>query len=180
MKHTFYYSIVLLIVLSACRQRNETLIDRPDTDLIESRAVNTKATKDYVAYIALLSSSTYTLSFSVEPVSTGYVCKVTTNDNVEIYDDSFAGYPTALPIDFVIGPSPYFRQGTFILGSSVGQKGKFEGNGKSYLGFREKRTDGYHYGWISVDVPVANGHILVHEYGIMNPVDYSIKTAQVY
>ncbi len=178
MKYSLLATLMLLLAISACRKQNQTQTDKPDNDLIESRAVNVKITNNNPASLQLLSSGRYILTFSVEPLSTGYKCQVTTSQDIEIYDDSFAGYPTALPVNFVIGAATYFRQGTFILGSSLGQKGKFEGKGKSYLGFREKRTDGYHYGWISVEVAVANGKVEVYEYGIMNTADMSIKTAQ--
>lgn len=39
---------------------------------------------------------------------------------------------------------------SFVLGTSVGNEGLFEGSGLRYLGFRILNNAEYQYGWISI------------------------------
>ena len=54
----------------------------------------------------------------------------------------------------------------FVLGTSVGNAGLFEGNGLKYLGFRILNNGKYQYGWISINNNQGNNCVEIESYAI--------------
>ncbi len=170
--------LVFILCISSCRQRNigESII--ADNPVIDVRTVNSKAVNNKPLKLELFGVDEV-LWFSVEPESTGYRASVRTSSNVSLLLDGWS--PDIFPLDKneVIDGSSFYTNGTFILGSSSTSSGIFEGNGFAYLGLRINRPSGYHYAWVSIEVPVGNGNIKVYKYAMNKASNTQILTGQL-
>lgn len=95
---------------------------------------------------------THYLTFEIISLSTGHAVRVKSSNNVQILDSSTFGYPDALDLDAEISETAIWSTGNnFVLGTSVGNGGLFEGAGVKHLGFRVEREGVYHYSWVSLE-----------------------------
>lgn len=131
-------------------------------------AIETRAEVDSTAFmIELAGYRDALLTFEVIPLSTGHATRVQPSERVEILDSSTFGYPDALISGETISESNTWAQdGPFVLGTSVGNAGNFEGAGLRYLGFRIQLNNQWYYGWVSLDNNIGNTSLFIIEHGL--------------
>jgi len=107
------------------------------------------------------------LNFEIIPLSTGHAVRVQPRSDIQIMDSSTFGYPNALTAgEEISASSDWSTGGNFVLGTSVGNAGNFEGAGIRYLGFRINDDNNYYYGWVELDNNVGNTLLTISNYGI--------------
>jgi len=158
MKTMINFLLTFLPLLISCSNS-----DTQPIDLIESETIDIKITPNNSIkiksklYFEIITLNEETYASRVQP----------TSDLVQILDSSTFGYPDALELNDVINEnSSRSVDNNFVLGTSVGNAGLFEGNGLKYLGFRILNNGEYQYGWISLINNQGNDCLEIKSYAI--------------
>jgi hypothetical protein len=108
------------------------------------------------------SAAGVSITFEIGSLSPGHYARAIPA-NCQLLDRSMYGYATALHAGDTIGPGTGWQSthSHFVLGTSVGHAGQFEGQGDRYLGFRFPGPDTtYRYGWVLLHC--NSGNTVVH------------------
>lgn len=178
MRTQFSFLIMAIFCLFSCAKTEQT-VEIPS--LIISKTVDNEITIDN-SFSMDFRNCDNALSFEIIGLSSGYACRVNSTNSVEILDSSTYGYPDALAIDELIAPNgQWSNEHTFVIGTSVGSGGNFEGKGPRYLGFRllGEQDGAYRYGWILLDNNEGNTSLNVISYGLNYIYGNSIRAGQI-
>ena len=151
-------------------------------DQIEFRTIGFKVTPDNSITIELLDSIYINLVFEITTLGEEtYASRVHPIDGtVQILDNSTYGYPDALELDSIINDEQnWIPSLNYVLGTSVGNAGLFEGSGLRYLGFRIVNGSEYQYGWVSIINNEGNTCVEIKEYAVNLTTGRSILAGQV-
>lgn len=108
-----------------------------------------------------------------------YASRVHPNAKVQILDNSTYGYPDALNLDESINSEQNWSdRNNFVLGTSIGNGGIFEGKGLRYLGFRILNNGEYQYGWIALINNEGNTCVEIESYAVNTTIGKSILAGQ--
>ena len=119
------------------------------------------------------------LNFHIIPLSEGFAVRVQPGSDIQILDSSTFGYPDALDIDSEISNiNIWSTDSNFVLGTTVGHGGQFEGAGKKYLGFRLLDNNNTYYGWVSLENNNGSTLLLIDNYQIKFESDEPILAGQ--
>lgn len=160
----FVIAFSFLLFTLSCKSSESELIDQ-----IESRIVGVKVTPDNPITVYLLDSIYVNLVFEIITLSEEtYASRVhPIDETIQILDNSTYGYPNALELDEIINEEQsWSMENNFVLGTSVGNGGLFEGSGLKYLGFRIVNGGEYQYGWVSIINNEGNTCVEIKEYAV--------------
>ena len=155
--------------------------DAEPVDSIELKTVGIKITPNNSVEIDLLDDIESKIYFEIITLSEEtYASRINTaNNSVQILDNSTFRYPDALELNEVINEDQNWSLETsFVLGTSVGNAGLFEGSGLRYLGFRILNNAEYQYGWISIINNQGNDCVEIESYAINLTSGQSILAGQ--
>lgn len=170
-----FYFLVIALFFHSCSE-SESI-----EDMIVVQSVDSKVTINNPIDINLLDSTAITLNFEIFSLDGGaYASRVHPNGRVQILDNSTYGYSDALSIDDPINEEHNWSlSNNFVLGTSVGNAGQFEGQGLKYLGFRILNNGKYQYGWIALANKEGNTCVEIESYAVNITNGKSISAGQV-
>jgi len=168
---------VTALLFWSCSNLEETTLELEN--VIEYKVLDHKVTPDNNVKINLSDTDHLIILFEIIELEIGYASRAKPGVSVQILDSSTYGYCDALELRKSIGEENIWSDKTnFVLGTSVGNGGQFEGNGLKYLGFRVQVDDDYQYGWVLVDNNNGNTCVELKSYAINTTAGKSILAGQ--
>ncbi len=185
MKTSLNLLFLALVLFSSCSKsgQNElesTTVATENEIYSEIMEINVTPENSYTFNLPDLENTF--LHFEIIELSTGYAVRVQPSSTVQILDSSTFGYPDALKEDELIDADrEWSTDGNFVLGTSVGNGGLFEGNGQRYLGFRVLGNgDGdFQYAWVLLNNNVGNTNLKILSYGVNQTSGNSIQAGAI-
>ena len=182
-KVTLFFLLLTLLCISCSVTQKEKVrasldqVESSQTILSDTLGVTLTQSTSYILVLKNLDQSL--LSFRIRPLETGVASSVSPLNNVDILDNSTYGYPDDLTPGVLIDDTGHWsRKGNFVLGTSVGHGGKFEGKGPRYLAFRLKEKGNYKYGWVLIENPTGNKSVEIISFGLNEQVNEGIRAGQ--
>lgn len=178
MKTKLNFLFIAILIISSCSNSEGNLLKPVDEILSEKIDIQINPRTTFT--LSLLDTDESLLHFEIIKLDIGHATRVQTAESVQILDNSTYGYADALQIDELIETENTWSDRTsFVLGTSVGHAGSFEGNGPKYLAFRLIKNEDFQYGWVLLDNKQGNTELQIISYGLNQTSGKGILAGQV-
>ena len=178
MKTCLSYLSVIFLFLCSCSNSENTSLD--PLDAILSRDLDIQIEPETNFTLILLDTDRPLLYFEIIKLDTGHATRVHPADSVQVLDSSTYGYTDALQKgELIEEENTWSARTSFVLGTSVGHAGQFEGVGPRYLGFRYSENGELHYGWVLLSNNYGNTDLQIQSYGLNQTPINGIMAGQI-